>query len=595
LTFSDDFLVTPAGASAGSRVTVTGHGLPAATAVRMCQTPDGWNDALLCPTTSEVAIVDTDQNGNLNTTLRADRYLVHHEFVPLIGRYATILFDCAIELCVAGADLPGDGVERRWPVLLAPIPPPPAQRGAIEVSPTTGLQPGSGVHVAGSGFRPSAWIDVLQCRPTIDNIADCNPPTRVQADATGSFVTDAVVSDRVGPSSQFADNPYDCAFAPNRCLIAAAEEVDFEHTVVSQPIEVVVTPTIRLFNGSAAESDPAVSWPVVLSRAVRVPVTVQWSTVVVGDTGEATAGEDYQPASGTITFAPGTTQVSASVPLLEDTIDEPTEHIYVQLSSPVNGVIQGSDLMTAALHDNDPQPLVQPVNESVVEGNTGSKRVDVGFTLSNPSSRTVTATWRTVTPSPLFAPPAQAGFDFDPANGTLTFPPGTTTQHATVTVHGDVDPEADERFGISLGVPTNATIAKGFGHVAWVHILDDDPTATLLPGLGSVPEGSAGTVELPVPFSLSDPFATPVTVDWQSRFVTGGAGAQAEPPADYASGTGTVVLEPGETNGSAVIVVNGDTAPEPDEYVLVTFTSPTPGIRVGGAFGIGGGVITNDD
>ena len=592
LTFSADFTVAPAFAPVGSRVTVTGHGLPGG-GYPMCQVYDGWESGWLGCGTAEVGVADADAQEDFSTTLRVDRYLVHHGSESPFGS-ATVLTDCATQACVVGIDFYNDGLKRSWPVLLAPIPPPPAQRGAIEVSPTSGVAAGSNVSVTGSGFRPNASVDVLQCRPTIDNIADCNPPTRVQADATGSFITSTKVSDLVGPSSQVIDQPYDCAFAANQCVIAAAEEVDFEHTVVSEPIGVVVTATIYPGFGSAGEDESSVSVPLRLSRAVPVPVSVQWSTVVLGTTDEATAGEDYEPASGTVTFQPGATQAAASVKLLDDTIDEPRESVYLQFSAPVNGVLQGNGLIAAVVQDNDPAPLVKPVNTSVVEGDTGSKSVDVEFTLSNPSSRTVTATWKTVIPSPQFAPPAQSGVDFGPANGTLTFPPGTTTQHATVVVTGDIDAEMNERFGVSLGIPTNATRAAGLKHVAWVRIVDDD-TPELIPGVSSVVERNSGTAELHVPFSLADAATMPVTVNWETRFVSGAAGSQAEPPDDYAATSGSAVLQPGETSGTASVVVNGDTTPEPDEYVLVIFSSPTSGVRIGGVYGIGLGTITNDD
>jgi hypothetical protein len=55
-----------------------------------------------------------------------------------------------------------------------------------------------------------------------------------------------------------------------------------------------------------------------------------------------------------------------------------------------------------------------------------------------------------------------------------------------------------------------------------------------------------------------------------------------------------VTFEPGQTTATAVLTVVGDTGPEPDEYVVVSFSQPT-NARMGGFWGLGFAVITDDD
>jgi chitinase len=69
----------------------------------------------------------------------------------------------------------------------------------------------------------------------------------------------------------------------------------------------------------------------------------------------------------------------------------------------------------------------------------------------------------------------------------------------------------------------------------------------------------------------------------------------AEEPADYSAGEGTVTFAPGETNATVDVTVNGDTNPESDEFVLVAFRTAQREVRLGGLYGLGVGVITNDD
>lgn len=82
--------------------------------------------------------------------------------------------------------------------------------------------------------------------------------------------------------------------------------------------------------------------------------------------------------------------------------------------------------------------------------------------------------------------------DYSGTTGTLSFPPGTTTQTITIPVTGDTTPEASETFFVNLSSPSNAVIGdtQGVGT-----IVNDD-------GSGPVTNADAYTT----------PFGTPLTV-----------------------------------------------------------------------------------
>ena len=67
------------------------------------------------------------------------------------------------------------------------------------------------------------------------------------------------------------------------------------------------------------------------------PVTVNYAT----DDGTATAGEDYTPVEGTITFDPAdpVTTRSVGIPILSDAVVDDGETVLLHLSAPVNGVL----------------------------------------------------------------------------------------------------------------------------------------------------------------------------------------------------------------------------------------------------------------
>jgi hypothetical protein len=84
-----------------------------------------------------------------------------------------------------------------------------------------------------------------------------------------------------------------------------------------------------------------------LSAPTTETVTVAWAT----EDGSATAGSDYEAASGVVTFPAGSTSASVSVTVMGDTEIEPDESFYVNLSDPVNATIE--DGQGRAQIDND--------------------------------------------------------------------------------------------------------------------------------------------------------------------------------------------------------------------------------------------------
>jgi hypothetical protein len=187
---------------------------------------------------------------------------------------------------------------------------------------------------------------------------------------------------------------------------------------------------------------------------------------------------------------------------------------------------------------------------------------------------------------------ADPATDYTPASGTVTFTPGETTQTVPIAVTGDTLVKPDEYIIVQFGNPTNATMGGFYG--LGLGLIDNVSDERVVPGSGSVLEGNSGTTHLDVPVTLSIPSGRTVTAQWRTVFATGAAGNQADPATDYTPATGTVTFTPGETAQTVTIPVNGDTLVEPDEYLIVQFGNPT-NATMGGFFGLGFGVIRNDD
>lgn len=68
--------------------------------------------------------------------------------------------------------------------------------------------------------------------------------------------------------------------------------------------------------------------------------------------GTATAPGDFSAMSGTYTFLPGQTSVTASVTVQGDGLDEPNETFGLRLANPTNAVL-GDSLGVATIMDDD--------------------------------------------------------------------------------------------------------------------------------------------------------------------------------------------------------------------------------------------------
>ncbi|NIM58861.1 MAG: hypothetical protein GTO16_07965, partial [Candidatus Aminicenantes bacterium] len=177
----------------------------------------------------------------------------------------------------------------------------------------------------------------------------------------------------------------------------------------------------------------------------------------------------YTANSGTLTFNPGETANTVSVPINEDLLYEGPEAFYLNLSNPTNATIS-DDQGIGTIVDNDPQPALS-INDVIVNENDGAATFTMS--LSNPSSFPVTVNYSTADGT------AIAGEDYTANSGTLTFNPGETANTVSIPIIDDLIYEGDEAFYLNLSNPANATIIDGQGIGT---ILNDDLPPELMVG-----------------------------------------------------------------------------------------------------------------
>jgi hypothetical protein len=224
------------------------------------------------------------------------------------------------------------------------------------------------------------------------------------------------------------------------------------------------TPRLRLGDVTLTEGNTGTrtaTFTVTLSAAGTQPITVAYTT----GNGSATAGSDYQAASGTLTFAPGETSKTLSVLVNGDRSGEPTENFVINLSSPTNANIadgQGVGTIT----DDEPRISISDVTRS--EGRKNQTTLfTFTVTLSVPYDQAVTMSFRTVDGTG-----TSSDHDYVAQTGTLTFAPGETSKTITIVVNGDNKHESNEFFYLDLfGNSSNSLFTKSRGIGT---ILNDD-------------------------------------------------------------------------------------------------------------------------
>ena len=171
-----------------------------------------------------------------------------------------------------------------------------------------------------------------------------------------------------------------------------------------------LTPTLFISDVSIAEGNSGTStatFTVNLSPASGGTVTVDFATA----NGTATiAGNDYQSATGMLTFNPGDTSKPINVTINGDTLVEPDETFFVNLTNATGGAAIG-DAQGQGTIQNDDTPLVvisqvyggggntnaQFKNDFVEIFNRGTTTVDLAGWSAQEASATGTTAW-SVTP-----------------------------------------------------------------------------------------------------------------------------------------------------------------------------------------------------
>jgi uncharacterized repeat protein (TIGR01451 family) len=316
-------------------------------------------------------------------------------------------------------------------------------------------------------------------------------------------------------------------------------------------------PTLAIDNVSMNEGNTGTTafvFTVTKSGATELPASVDFATA----DGTATAPGDYAAGNGTLNFAAGDTSKPVTVLVNGDTTFEANETFAVNLSNAIAATIADNQGQGTIVND-DAAPTFAIDNVGTAEGNAGTTAFTFTVTKIGPTELPASVDFATADGS------ATAPSEYAAQSGTRSFAPSETTKTITVLVNGDTVFEANETFTVNLSNASGATIADSEGVGT---IVNDDGAPTLAIDNVSKVEGNAGTTAFT--FTVTKAGATELLTSVDFATADGTAGASE----DYAEQHGTLSFAPGETTKSVTVLVNGDSAPEPDETFVVNLSNP---------------------
>jgi hypothetical protein len=294
-------------------------------------------------------------------------------------------------------------------------------------------------------------------------------------------------------------------------------------------------------------------------------VTVQYATVAGGT---ATAATDYTSRSGALTFAPGVTTQTISIPIVDDNADEGDETIAVRLSNATGAVLgpQRNAMLTIVEDDHGGVVQFDPPTYSTTEGRPEItlfvRRRGGGATPTTVDFVAVDGT-------------AVAGVDFAATSGTLTFSADSSLVSFTVSLLNDSVVRGTRAFSVELRNPTGGAIVGAVGTAA-VSLAEDDQ--------GGIVEFSSATYSVTenrpsatITLTRTRGEASGVTVRVSTSDGTATAGV------DYTAINTTVVFGVNQLSRTVTVPLTTpeNTVNEPNRTVNLLVSSPTGGAIIG--------------
>jgi uncharacterized delta-60 repeat protein len=314
--------------------------------------------------------------------------------------------------------------------------------------------------------------------------------------------------------------------------------------------------------------------------------TVTVDYVITG--GTAGNGVDFLGTNGTLTFPPGSSLQTITIPLVDDLLVEPSETILLTLTNATGGApLGGQRTAVLTILDNDVAFEFASTNFSAYENATNAAIVvrRLGVTNAALTVDLLTADGTAV-----------SGADYAGLTNTLTFAAGETSKVVTISLANDVLVEGDETVQLILANPSGGATLGALSN-ALLTIVDDEARVEIVSAAYSFIEyASFAQIEL----RRTGGTRHPLTVGYAVVNGTATNGLDFAQPAAgtvtfagdnlivLTDGSGQTVFVPGETRRVINIPLLDDALGEGNETFSVVLTNLTgPGGLPAGTFALG--------
>ncbi|MEO7975278.1 MAG: Calx-beta domain-containing protein, partial [Thermoanaerobaculia bacterium] len=206
-----------------------------------------------------------------------------------------------------------------------------------------------------------------------------------------------------------------------------------------------------------------------LSSPAQAPIEVQFHTEDLS----ASATDDYQAVSGTLTIPPGMSSATIDVVAVPDATVEPTETFRLLVTGADGASLDDPEAVGSLLDDD----LTVAIGDfTLAEGNSGLATWLFPVTLNASAPQSVSIDYLTVELSLGTPGRAVAPGDFVATSGTIAIPLGSSQAAVSVQVRGDLVDEVVERFLVRLANPVGVRIMDGDAEGS---IRDDEPPSII--------------------------------------------------------------------------------------------------------------------
>jgi hypothetical protein len=346
----------------------------------------------------------------------------------------------------------------------------------------------------------------------------------------------------------------------------------------------VLAPTVSINNISQENGNTGTTtnfnFTVTLSAAANVPVIVPYTTA----DGNAVAGTDYVgiPDAHYLVFPAGSTTQTLTV-----VVDGHTGVLMNQLTftanlgTPINATI-GVGTGTGTILNEYPIPRVT-INNVTAQEKAGNQVFNFTVTLSKKYAAAVTVQYATANGTGV------AGVNYVATAGVLTFPANTTVGTISVTVNGQINPQADLTFFVNLSNPVNAVPGLSMQGVGTMR---NTFSRLSIANPAAVVDGTSGLTNMVFTVTLvKPPPGVAVTVAYSTA--NGPAVGGAVAGVNYAPVSGTLTFPAGATSETITVPLIGNPYNDITRTFTVTLGAATNALVQGGSGTATGTILDN--